>query len=122
MKLLLDQNLSPHVCARLAEAGIESVHVRDVGLSHASDTAIIDYARQATMVIVSQDSDFTNLLAHQGTAHPSLILLRIQHAVTASDISAVLIANLGSVANHLRDGAIVSLTHDRIRVRRLPLR
>lgn len=121
MKLLLDQNLSPLICARLAEAGIEAVHVRDVGLTHASDAEIVTYARHMGTVIVSQDSDFTSLLVRDATAHPSLILLRIQHAVTAADISALLVANLDAVADHLRSGAIVSLTNDSIRVRRLPI-
>lgn len=122
MKLLLDQNLSPVVGDRLSQAGVESAHVRDLGLHEASDEAILEYARKADLVVVSQDSDFTNLLAHQAASSPSVILLRMPNAVTASDIAAVLIANLGVLTEHLEAGAIASLNEQRIRVRRLPLR
>ncbi|MCW5952269.1 MAG: DUF5615 family PIN-like protein [Propionibacteriaceae bacterium] len=62
MKLLLDQNLSPSICLHLAEAGIESVHGRQVGLHDASDEAVLEHARRKGLVVVSQDSDFTNSL------------------------------------------------------------
>ncbi|AXE39515.1 DUF5615 family PIN-like protein [Acidipropionibacterium virtanenii] len=122
MKLLLDQNLSPTICVHLTEAGIESVHVRQIGLRDAPDEAILDHARREGLVVVSQDSDFTNLLAYQAASKPSLILLRIPDAVTAAEVAAVLIGNLSAMATLLEDGAIASLTQDRIRVRRLPLR
>ncbi len=122
MKLLLDQNLSPNVGDRLSQAGVESVHVRDIDLHDASDEAILGYARQEGLVVVSQDSDFANLLAHQAVSSPSVILLRIPNAVTASEVAAVLLANLDVITEHLEAGAIVSLNRERIRVRRLPLR
>lgn len=34
----------------------------------------------------------------------------------------VLIANLGAISEHLEGGAIASLTTERVRLRRLPLR
>lgn len=122
MRLLLDQNLSPLICERLAGAGIEAVHVRDVGMRQASDDTIVAYARSEGLVIVSQDSDFANLLVFAATALPSLVLLRIPQAVTASDITALLVANLDTVSDQLAEGAIVSLGLERIRIRRLPLR
>ncbi|WP_353057945.1 DUF5615 family PIN-like protein [Propionimicrobium sp. PCR01-08-3] len=121
MKLLLDQNLSPSICDYLAGFGIQSLHVRDVGLRDASDEEILGYARREELVVVSQDSDFTNLLVWQNTSRPSLILLRLPNAVAAADIAEVLAANLGAISDHLRSGAIVSLNSERIRVRRLPL-
>lgn len=122
MRLLLDQNLSPGISVHLAALGFESVHVRDVGLQNASDEAILEYARRDGLVVVSQDSDFTNLLAYQKASQPSLILLRIPNAVAAADIAAILAANMEAVLEYLVAGAIVSLNPDRIRVRRLPLR
>ncbi len=45
MKLLFDENLSPHLVAGLSDVFPKSVHVRDAGLSRATDAAIWDYAR-----------------------------------------------------------------------------
>jgi len=44
VRLLVDANLSPKVAAALSKAGLESVHVGDVGLLTASDQGILDYA------------------------------------------------------------------------------
>lgn len=63
MRLLIDANLSPKVAAALCKAGLESVHVGDVGLLTAADRGILDYAAANALVIVSADSDFGELLA-----------------------------------------------------------
>ena len=62
MRLLLDENLSPIIARLLTDAGIEAVHVRDLGMRTASDAEILVRARNEGLVVVSQDSDFTNLL------------------------------------------------------------
>jgi hypothetical protein len=54
VRLLIDANLSPKVAAALCKAGLESVHVGDVGLLTAPDRGILDYAAANALVIVSQ--------------------------------------------------------------------
>jgi uncharacterized protein DUF5615 len=44
VRLLIDANLSPRVAVALGKAGLESVHVCDVGLLTAPDRSILDYA------------------------------------------------------------------------------
>lgn len=44
MKVLLDENLSPTLVARLAELGIAAAHVAHVGLAGASDPEVWRYA------------------------------------------------------------------------------
>jgi len=63
VRLLIDANLSPRVAVALGKAGLESVHVCDVGLLTAPDRSILDYAAANALVIVSADSDFGELLA-----------------------------------------------------------
>jgi predicted nuclease of predicted toxin-antitoxin system len=73
VRLLIDANLSPKVAAALRTAGLESVHVGDVGLLTAPDPSILDYAAANALVIVSADSDFGELLAAaRGATHPRL--------------------------------------------------
>jgi Domain of unknown function (DUF5615) len=44
VRLLLDQNLSPRLVRALADLFPGSTHVRDVGLSRATDDAVWNYA------------------------------------------------------------------------------
>jgi hypothetical protein len=65
VRLLIDANLSPRIAAALSKAGLESVHVCDVGLLTAPDRSILDYAAANALVIVSADSDFGELAGRQ---------------------------------------------------------
>jgi predicted nuclease of predicted toxin-antitoxin system len=62
MKLLLfDQNLSPHLVARLADVYPNSLHVSAVGLGSASDRVVWEFARQNDYLITTKDADFSEL-------------------------------------------------------------
>lgn len=65
---------------------------------------------------------FGELLAVSNAAKPSVLLLRWQQGRRAAQLAALLLANLGDVADDLAEGSIVVLDERRIRVRRLPLR
>ena len=58
MKLLFDENLSPKLVQRLAEAFPDSVHVDHIGLGSEQDNVIWEYAKKNQFTIVSKDSDF----------------------------------------------------------------
>ncbi len=73
-------------------------------------------------MVVSADTDFGELLAVSNAAKPSVLLLRRQQGRRAAQLAALLLANLGDVADDLAEGSIVVLDERRIRVRRLPLR
>ena len=45
MRLLFDQNLSHKLVSLLADIYPDSTHVRDAGLTEASDQAVWEYAR-----------------------------------------------------------------------------
>ncbi len=53
MKFLLDSNLSHRVAQLLRDAGIDAAHVRDNDLQHATDSMILDFARQHAFVLVT---------------------------------------------------------------------
>ncbi|MPY96985.1 MAG: hypothetical protein GEU97_03160 [Actinophytocola sp.] len=120
MRFLLDANLSPLIAALLTEAGHDTKHVRDVDLRHASDEQIMDFAAECGFVVVSQDTDFTNLLHYRKASGPSLVLLRNLPEVTSVQVSALILGNLDQFEAALVKGAVVSIVDDRIRVRRLP--
>lgn len=110
MRFLVDENLSPGLARLLAEAGHDAVHVRDVGLAAADDRAII-----------SADTDFGVLLANGRLSKPSILLLRRQTGRRSYQQARLLLDNLGQCADDLASGAVVVITDERLRVRRLPL-
>ena len=121
MKFLLDSNLSHRVAQLLCEAGLDAAHVRDKGLQHATDSVILEFARQHGFVLVSEDTDFGELLAQQRTAAPSFVLLRTYEPLTPDEQAAVLLANLPRLRADLDQGVIVVIERSRLRVRRLPV-
>ena len=76
MKLLFDQNLSPRLPRILANIYPESVHVREIGMRDATDTAIWEYAKTKDFVIVSKDSDFQARSLLYGSP-PKFVWLRV---------------------------------------------
>jgi predicted nuclease of predicted toxin-antitoxin system len=81
MKLLFDQNLSPLLPRLLADIYPDCVHVREVGLRDADDSAIWEYAKQNAYALVSKDSDFQQRSLFYG-APPKFIWLRVGNCPT----------------------------------------
>jgi predicted nuclease of predicted toxin-antitoxin system len=78
MKLLLDQGLPRSAVTLLIEAGIDTIHVAEIGLSAANDTDILQKARDDERVVVTFDADFHALLALSVATSPSVIRIRIE--------------------------------------------
>lgn len=122
MKLLVDANLSPAVADQLRAAGFDVSHVADHGMWATSDEEIAVFAAAESSAIISADSDFATILALSGKSTPSLVLFRSADALTPTEQAALLAANLPTVEEELAIGAVVSISRNHLRVRRLPLR
>ena len=61
MSLLLDENLSPRLVARLLSLFPGLTHVRDVGLKQAGDERIWMWAKKNGYTVVTADTDFVEL-------------------------------------------------------------
>ena len=83
MKLLLDQNISHKFAMHPVHMGPEMVHVRDVGLSHADDRTIWQFAKSGDFVLITLDFDYSDLAALHGQL-PKIILLRCGNQSTLS--------------------------------------
>ncbi|HLJ89884.1 MAG TPA: DUF5615 family PIN-like protein [Candidatus Angelobacter sp.] len=119
MRLLLDQGLPRSTVLYLHNHGIDAVHVGERGLATASDAAILDLGRQTGMVVVTLDADFHALLALSGLSRPSVIRIRIE-GLRGEDLARLLAKVLPICNNDLLQGAMVSVTENGIRIRRLP--
>lgn len=95
MKLLLDQNLSPRLCAALRDLWTEIIHVRDVDLQAAEDPVVWEYAAKQGLTIVSKDGDFNNLSFLFG-APPKVVWIQLGNCSTR-DIEMVLRTRHGDV-------------------------
>jgi len=82
MKLLLDNNLSPRLLERLADAYPGMVHVADAGLKSASDQDVWDFAQAQGCLIVTKDSDFMDLQVIRGFP-PKVVMIHLGNCTTA---------------------------------------
>jgi len=120
MRLLLDQGLPRSAAKFLREAGIDTVHVGEVGYAVADDAAILKKARDEDRTVVTLDADFHILLALSRATLPSVIRIRIEGLY--GEQAAVLIKTVLARCNEeLERGAMVTVQRKRIRIRRLPL-
>ena len=118
--MLLDMNVAPSLRGVLEQSGYPTIHVRDLGLQSASDEALVLHARQRGEIIVTNDLDFTRILAVEGATKPSLVLFRVGN-VHPGELGHLLQQHLPRVANDLLQGAIVVIEPRALRVRLLPV-
>ena len=71
--------------------------------------------------MVSADTDFRVLLSRSGARAPSVLLVRRLVGRRTAEQVATILANLPSVTEDLEAGAIIVLTDDWVRIRRLPM-
>jgi predicted nuclease of predicted toxin-antitoxin system len=120
MKLLLDQGLPRSAATLLWDAGIETIHVSEIGMSEAEDAEIIQRAREEERVIATLDADFHTLLALDEATSPSVIRIRIER-LRAQALTDLLRMVIAECEEELRQGAAITVEPSRIRIRRLPL-
>jgi len=78
VNFLVDAQLPPALARWLEAQGHDAVHVREVGLSTASDEAIWRYASEHRLVIVTKDEDFAARRSRE--AGPAIVWLRLGNA------------------------------------------
>ena len=119
MRLLIDAALSPLVARELRDSGYDAVHVCDRGMVSARDSEIVALAELEDRIIISADTDFGTLLTLRQQTKPSFILLKRDIERRPHLQVEVLLRELPSLQEPLAAGAIVVITADRIRIRRL---
>lgn len=120
MKLLLDQGLPRSTAYRLREAGLDAVHVGEIGYATADDAAIMSKGREEGRVIVTLDADFHALLALSAAKFPSVIRIRIE-GLRGHEMAQLIQQLLINYADALPLGTVLTVQPDRVRLRRLPL-
>lgn len=120
MKLLLDQGLPRTKASLLRDAGLNAVHTSELGMATAEDEEILKRAAEEDRIVFTLDADFHALLALSGNERPSAVRIRIQ-GLRAEDLSQIIQHLLRLHGEELRSGSVISVTENRVRLRRLPL-
>jgi predicted nuclease of predicted toxin-antitoxin system len=120
MRLLLDQGLPLSAARLLCNAGIDTIHVGEIGMSEAEDAEIIQRAREQERVVATLDADFHTLLALDEASSPSVIRIRIER-LRVQALTDLLLTVIAECEEELIQGAAITVEPSRIRIRRLPL-
>jgi len=120
IRVLLDQGLPRGTISRLREEGWDAVHVGEIGMSRASDAEILDCARHENRVCITLDADFHALLVLRSEQSPSVVRIRIE-GLQAVAMAELLLRIWPRIESAVREGALVTVTESRVRVRRLPV-
>lgn len=81
MKLLFDQNISPRILKILPETLYRATHVNFNKLQDKNDLEIFNFAKSSGFCMVTQDSDFNDLLRLKGFP-PKAIWFRLGNVKT----------------------------------------
>ncbi len=120
IKILLDQGLPRSSVKILNENGWDTVHTGDVGLCRATDRQILEYARIEERMIITLDSDFHTILATENASSPSVIRVR-QEGLNGPEFAKLFINIFPKIHDALINGAMVTVTENSIRIRKIPL-
>lgn len=120
MRFLVDESLSAGVSTLLRMSGHDAVHLGDLDLLGAPDEDVMAAATREQRILLSADTDFGQLLAIGRHPGPSVVLFR-RTAHRAEVQVGMLLANLATVEDALRKGAVVVITGEKVRFRSLPI-
>lgn len=120
LKFLADIGISPKAVAFLRSEGYDALHLIEEQLERLSDGEIIEKAKSEGWVILTHDLDFGDLMAASGDSLPSVVIFRLSD-MRPANVTLHLRLVLAHYENLLRNGAILSITQGRVRVRRLPV-
>jgi predicted nuclease of predicted toxin-antitoxin system len=83
VRFLVDAQLPPALCDRLAAAGHVAEHVHHIGLGAAPDGTIWAHASAIGATLVSKDEDFA-VLAQRSLTGPAVVWIRLGNTTNAA--------------------------------------
>lgn len=120
LRFLADMNISPKTVEALCQRGWDMIRVSQVLPVNALDQEILEFARREDRIVVTQDLDFSALLALGGYDRPSLITLRL-FVSDPETVTLRLLEAFPRIGQSLREGCAVTIEDVAMRVRRLPI-
>ena len=121
LAFLADMNISPLTVSQLKERGWDVSRVSEVMDKSTKDLDLLEYARRHDMVIITQDLDFSMLLAVKGYAKPSLVNVRLEEAKPPY-VTSRIIDTVSALEPEPAKGAVVTVDEASVRYRYLPVK
>lgn len=111
-----------HLTAKfLTEMSHEAVHLAEQGPGKLQDGEILEKARAESRILLTHDLEFASLMAAGGTRQPSVITFRLRD-MRPANVNRYLQQLLVEHRRSLQEGAILSVSESRVRVRTLPIK
>ena len=121
IEFIANMNISPLTVNELRKLGWNIVRVSEIMSPKAKDIEILNFARTHNKVLITQDIDFSVLLAVGGYEKPSVINLRVENA-KPDFITRRIIEVVSEMKKELEEGVVVSVDEISARYRNLPLK
>lgn len=121
IRLLADVHISPKTVADLQKQGYEIMRSSEFLPANAPDINILEFARTENWVVLTQDLDFSMLVALSRYSQPSLITLRLSSA-KPDIVTKRLLDVLSQIEKALQEGSAITVQDESIRIRKLPVR
>jgi len=121
LKFIADIHISPITIEELKKRGHNIIRITEKLPPTSTDNEIIQLAYQEQAVIITQDLDFSAIIAQSGLNSPSVISLRVANA-KPDMITRLLTTVLPRIEVELTEGAIVSIDETEYRIRKLPVK
>ena len=118
---LANMNSSPITVEALRNHGWDIIRVSEVMDEKSKDIDVLVYAQKQNKVVITQDLDFSQILALRGYAKPSLINLRFENA-SPDFVTARIIDVVSSMEKELEEGVVVTVDETSARYKNLPIR
>ena len=118
---LANMNISPITVEALRNHGWDIIRVSEVMDEKSKDIDVLVYAQKQNRVVITQDLDFSQILALRGYAKPSLINLRFENA-RPDFVTARIIDVVSSMEKELEEGVVVTVDETSARYKNLPIR
>ena len=118
---LANMNISPITVEALRNHGWDIIRVSEVMDEKSKDIDVLVYAQKQNKVVITQDLDFSQILALRGYAKPSLINLRFENA-SPDFVTARIIDVVSSMEKELEEGVVVTVDKTSARYKNLPIR
>ena len=119
MKFLIDNNLSPELSKSLNESGYDSVHVKQLNKSTATDEEIFQIAFNENRIIITADVDFAFILSKWEHNLPSIILFRFFSYNPIIQFSRI-VKLVKEFGEDLTNGSLIVVEPSRVRIKQLP--
>jgi predicted nuclease of predicted toxin-antitoxin system len=120
MRLLADIHISPRTVQFLRTLGHDVIRADDVLPNNSPDATIVARAADDLRTVLTQDLDFSAIIALEGKTAPSLITLRLSSS-RVEQVNRVLEGVLPSLEQDVLGGMIITVEDHRMRRRQLPI-